>query len=50
MAKADFLYFELKASNGISLIMFRGSGVKFSEKNQKKIRCILSNNAFNASK
>ena len=38
MEKADFLYFEVEAPNGINLIMFRDSNVTFSAKNQKKIK------------
>ena len=36
--KADFLYFEVKAPNGINLIMLRDSSVTFSAKNQKNIK------------
>ena len=32
MEKADFLYFEVEAPNGINLIMFRDSSVTFAEK------------------
>ena len=35
MEKADFLYFEVEASNGIILIMFRDSSVTFSAKIRK---------------
>ena len=56
MEKADFLYFEFKTPNGISLIMFRDCSVTFSakikknKKNKKKKGEFLSNNPFNASK
>ena len=36
MEKADFLYFEVEASSGTNLIMFRDSDVTF--KTQKKIK------------
>ena len=41
MEKADFLYFEFEALNGISLIMFRDSSVKISAKIRKKLRCVF---------
>ena len=36
MEKADFLYFEFKAPNKISLFIFQDSSVKFSAKVTKK--------------
>ena len=36
MGKADFLYFEVEAPNGINLIMFRNSSLTFSAKIRKK--------------
>ena len=41
MEKADFLYFEVEAPNGINLITFRHSSVTFSAKIRKKIRCVF---------
>ena len=38
MEKADFLYFEIEAPNGINLIMFRDSSVTFSAKIRTKIK------------
>ena len=37
MEKADFLYFEVEATNGINLIMFRDSSVTFSAKTKQKM-------------
>ena len=36
MEKADFLYFEVEAPNGIDLIMFRDSSVTLSDKKRKQ--------------
>ena len=54
MEKADFLYFEVEAPNGINLIMFWDISVIFSAKIRKNKRKdknkVLSNKPFNASK
>ena len=42
MEKADFLYFELEAPNGINLIMFRDSNVTFFCKKSEKIKVHFS--------
>ena len=38
MEKAEFLYFEVEAPNGINLILFRNSSLTFSAKIRKKIK------------
>ena len=43
MEKADFLYFEVEAPNGINLIMFRDSSVTFLQKPEKiKVRFLVT--------
>ena len=41
MEKADFLYFEVEAPNGINLIMFLDNSLTFSAKIRKKLRCLF---------
>ena len=41
MEKADFLYFEVEALNGINVIMFRDTSVTFSAKIRKTLRCVF---------
>ena len=41
MDKADILYFQIQAPNGIILIMFRDSSVTFSAKIKRKIKVLF---------
>ena len=50
MEKANFLYFEVEAPNGINFIIFRDSSVTFSAKIRKNEGAFFINKPFNASK
>ena len=52
MEKADLLYFEVEAPNGINVIKLQDRSGTFSAKvrQKKKLRCVLSNKHVDASK